>query len=61
MSEEIIPYNGRWQENHREAKYVVYYINTYPYGFIMKDNYGNYYRYQNPVMELSELTESEVS
>lgn len=60
MSEEIIPYNGRWQENHREAKYFIHYINTYPYGFVIKDNNGDYYRYQNPVMELGELTESEV-
>ena len=57
MYEEIIPYNGRMQENHRAKNYHFSFINTYPYGFIIKDDV-KYYRYQNPVMQLNDPAES---
>ncbi len=60
MTEEIIPYNGRLQENHRQESYLLGYINTYPYGFIIKDFDNHFYRYQDPVMQLNESPESTV-
>ena len=60
MTEEIIPYNGRLQKNHRSGYYLIGYINTYPYGFIIKDLDNHFYRYQDPVIQLNESPESTV-
>ena len=51
MSNEVIPYNGRMQDNARTDTYSLTFINTYPYGFIIKDE-NDYYLYQDPVMNL---------
>lgn len=50
MSKEVIPYNGRMQDNERSKSYRIEYVNTWPYGFVIKDG-NNYYLYQDPVMD----------
>ena len=48
---EMIAYNGYMQETECEKSLVFAFINTYPYGFIIKDD-NDYYLYQDQVMSV---------
>lgn len=48
---EMVAYNGYMQETECEKSLVFDFINTYPYGFIIKDG-NDYYLYQNQVMSV---------
>ena len=48
---EMVAYNGYMQEAECEKSLVFDFINTYPYGFIIKDD-NDYYLYQNQVMSV---------
>ena len=48
---EMVAYNGYMQETECEKSLVFAFINTYPYGFIIKDD-NDYYLYQDQVMSV---------
>ena len=56
IERERVAYNGYMQDDSCSKTITFYYINTYPYGFIIKDG-NEYYRYQNPVMTLEDQKE----
>lgn len=56
IEKEMVAYNGYMQEDSCSKAFSFNFINTYPYGFIIKDG-NEYYRYQNPVMTLEDQKE----
>lgn len=56
INKEMVAYNGYMQEDSCSKTVCFNYIDTYPYGFIIKDG-NDYYRYQNPVMTVEDQKE----
>ena len=56
IKKEMVAYNGYMQEDSCSKSIRFEYIDTYPYGFIIKDG-NEYYRYQNPVMMVEDQKE----